>query len=63
MRENAGKPMTVYDIPGMVGATLPKAKVQENIIESFRCTGVWPVDGNTFYCADFAAAEFKERPF
>ncbi|RUS83590.1 hypothetical protein EGW08_008644 [Elysia chlorotica] len=61
-RENPGKPLSIYDIPSIVGTELPRAMSQFNIIESFRCTGIWPVNRNVFNDSDFAAAEVTDRP-
>ncbi|GFS25268.1 tigger transposable element-derived protein 6-like protein [Elysia marginata] len=61
-RENPGKVLSIYDIPGIVGSELPRAMTQHNIIESFRCTGIWPVNRHVFTDRDYAAAEVTDRP-
>ena len=40
MRMNPGKPMTIYNIPGIVRNALPTAATQRNIQAGFQCTGI-----------------------
>ena len=58
-----GKSMSIYDIPAIVGTALPKATMPANIIEAFRCTGIWPTNEDVFTDADFAPSELTERAF
>ncbi|KAK3762513.1 hypothetical protein RRG08_017235 [Elysia crispata] len=61
-RENPGKSLSIYDIPGIAGSELPRATTQHNLIESFRCTGIWPMNRHVFTDRDFAASLVTERP-
>ena len=61
-RENPEKSLSIYDIPGIAGSELPRATTQHNLIESFRCTGIWPMNRHVFTDRDFAASLVTERP-
>ena len=62
MRMNPGKPMTIYNIPGIVRNALPTAATQRNIQAGFQCTGVWPYHPNIFQDSDFAPSQVTDRP-
>lgn len=62
MRENPGKQITIYDVPAIEGIALSKAMIQANIIESFRCTGIWLVNRDIFSEVDFVGSLVIERP-
>ena len=62
MRMNPGKPMTIYDIPGIVRTTLPTAVTQRNIQAGFQCTGIWPYHPNIFQDSDFAPSQVTNFP-
>ena len=53
---NAGKPVTIYDIP------YPRAFVPNNIFNSFKCTGFFPFNENVFTETDFLTANVTDRP-
>ena len=62
-REHPVKSMSIYDIPAIVGTALPKPTMPANIIEAFRCTGIWPLNEDVFTDADFSPSELTERAF
>lgn len=62
MRNNAGKTMTIYDIPGIVRTALPLALTPNNIMSGFERTGIFPYNQNKFSEADFAPSYVTDRP-
>lgn len=62
MKSNPGKVMTIYDIPGIVSSSLPKALNPGNILGGFRVSGIVPFNRNIFDEDDFAAASLTDRP-
>ena len=61
-KENPGKSMTIYDVPAIVGETLPRAMLSAHVIQAFNCTGIWPVNKDIFTDADFAPSQLTETP-
>jgi len=54
LRSNAGKTMTIYDLPKIVANTLPLATTALNIINGFKRTGIFPYNRDIFTdCVDF----------
>ncbi|KAJ0173951.1 hypothetical protein K1T71_010097 [Dendrolimus kikuchii] len=62
MRNNAGKTMTIYDIPGIVRTALRLALTPTNIIHGFEKTGIFPFNQDKFNDADFAPSYVTDRP-
>lgn len=62
MRTNAGKTMTIYDIPGIIRTATPLAFTQDNIQAGFSKTGIYPYNRNTFREIDFAPSFVTDRP-
>lgn len=62
MRNNVGKRMTIYDIPGLVKNALPMALTPKNITAGFACTGIWPFNPDVFSDDDFAPSSVTDRP-
>lgn len=62
MRNNAGKTMTIYNIPGIVATALPLALTQSNIQAGFSCTGICPFNRDKFTELDFAPSQVTDRP-
>jgi hypothetical protein len=54
MRNNPGKAMSIYAIPGIVKNALPLAMKTKNIQAGFRCTGISPFDPTIFDELEFA---------
>ncbi|KAB0790097.1 hypothetical protein PPYR_15584 [Photinus pyralis] len=63
MKSNPGKPMTIYDIPGVLAKALPLAATPNNIQNGFAVTGIWPYNRDIFTDQDFLPAEVTNRPF
>lgn len=53
MRSNPGKRINIYDIPEIVGKSLPNAIKPSNIEAGFKSTGIWPFNRDIFTEADF----------
>lgn len=62
IRQNPGKTMSIYDIPGIIRDALPKAVTPTNIINGFRATGVYPFNRDIFNDTDFAPSSVTDRP-
>ena len=48
IKMNPTKPMTVYDIPGVVKTSFPAAITTKNIQSVFEITGIWPLNPDVF---------------
>ncbi|CAG9137628.1 unnamed protein product [Plutella xylostella] len=62
MRNNPGKTMSIYDIPGIVASAMPVALTPSNIQAGFRKKGIYPYNRNLFTELDFAPAFVTDRP-
>ena len=62
MRNNPGKNMSIYDIPGIIKIALPKACNPQNIMGGFKSSGIVPFSPDTFDDDDFAPAILTDRP-
>ncbi|XP_026479989.1 uncharacterized protein LOC113386420 [Ctenocephalides felis] len=60
MQNNAGKMMTIYDIPEIVRTALPLALEPNNIVSGFEKTGVFPCNENKFSDADYVSCPMEE---
>lgn len=62
MRNNPGRTMTIYDIPGIVGISFPLAFTPSNITAGFRKSGISPFDREGFHAiADYAPGFVTDR--
>ena len=61
-RNNPGKTMTIYDIPGVVNQPWQDSLTLRNITAGFRKAGVYPLDPDVFTDADFAPSRVTDRP-
>ncbi|XP_052749770.1 uncharacterized protein LOC128200420 [Galleria mellonella] len=61
MRNNAGKTMTIYDIPSLVRTALPIALSPVNIIKGFKASGIIPFNRDIFTDADYAPSNVTDR--
>ena len=61
MYNNPGKPMTIYEIPEMVGCAYPKSVTPANIQSGFRITGIHPFNENVFTDDEFLPSEITNR--
>ena len=57
-----GKVMTIYDIPAIIGLALPLAATPKNIVSSFSCTGIFPLNREIFSELDFSPSVITEQP-
>lgn len=62
MRSNAGKVMTIYDIPSITKSAFDVAITAKNITAGFAATGTWPVNTDIFGEADFLPSQVTDRP-
>ncbi|CAK1596475.1 unnamed protein product [Parnassius mnemosyne] len=63
LRNNPGKTMSIYEIPGIVKTAWPLAATPTNIINSFKNTGICPHNPDIFTSDDFAPSFVTDRPF
>ncbi|KAJ8911107.1 hypothetical protein NQ315_003369 [Exocentrus adspersus] len=61
MLRNPGKPIQIYDIPGLSKGALEKAFTPSNIVSGFKRTGIYPFNENTFTDENFFAAFVTDR--
>lgn len=62
LRNNPGKTMSIYEIPGIVKTAWPLAASPSNIINAFKKTGVYPYNPQIFTDEDFAPSFVTDRP-
>lgn len=62
MRNNAGKTMSIYDVPSIMRDALPKAVTPANILSGFRTTGIYPLNRDIFVDTDFGPSSVTDRP-
>ncbi|CAG2199907.1 unnamed protein product [Mytilus edulis] len=62
LRNNPGKPMTIYDLPGILRESWPNAATPRNIISGFRVSGIFPMNPDVFEDTDFAPSYVTDRP-
>lgn len=61
MRSNAGKVMSIYDIPSITKTAFDVAITAKNISAGFAATGTWPVNTDIFGEADFLPSQVTDR--
>ena len=54
LKNNPGKTMIIYDIPGIVKLSLPKAATEENITGALKAAGIAQFNRDIFKEEDFA---------
>lgn len=62
LRMHPGKCLTIYDIPGIVRETFPKAVTPSNIISGFKVAGIWPLNRDIFTDEDYLPSYVTDRP-
>jgi hypothetical protein len=53
--------MTIYNIPEVVGISLPQAATPKNILSEFSAAGIWPFYRRMFEDLDFATFRVTVR--
>lgn len=61
MRSQAGRPLTIYDIPSIVKEALPRAVSIANVCKGFECTGIFPYNRSIFTESMFAPSAVTDR--
>ena len=61
-RQNAGKSVTIYDLPILLHNILLRGASPNNVKAGFSSTGIWPYKPDVFKEADFAPASVTDRP-
>lgn len=56
------RPMTIYDIPGILAKCAPLALTPLNISSGFRVSGIFPLNTEIFTDADFMPSFVTDRP-
>lgn len=62
MTSNAGKTISIYDIPPILKEALPTALTPTNILAGFKSTGIAPYNPDIFSEADFLCSAVTDRP-
>ena len=62
MRNNPGKTMTIYDLPGIARESWPKAAQPSSITKGFEVSGVFPFNNEIFTDVEFAPSTVTDRP-
>lgn len=62
LRNNPGKTMSIYDIPGIVRDALPLAATPKNIQSGFRVSGLYPINRHIFNDDEFLTSAVTDRP-
>lgn len=62
LRNNPGKTMSIYEIPGIVKHAWPLAATPNNIMNAFKKAGISPYNPDIFTDEDFAPSFVTDRP-
>ncbi|CAH1966294.1 unnamed protein product [Acanthoscelides obtectus] len=62
LRNNPGKTMSIYEIPGIVKIAWPVAATPNNIMNAFKKAGISPYNPDIFTDEDFAPSFVTDRP-
>lgn len=62
LRNNPGKTLSIYEIPGIVKTAWPLAATPTNIMNAFKKTGICPYNPQVFTDEDFAPSFVTDRP-
>jgi hypothetical protein len=60
--DNAGRPMTILDIAGLVGQAFPLTLTPSNILAGVRVSGTWPFNRDVFGDDEFLPSHVTDRP-
>lgn len=58
---NAGKTVTIYDVPKLAAFAIPQAFKQQSIQKGFEKSGIWPFNSNIFTGDDFLCSSITDR--
>ncbi|XP_026315200.1 uncharacterized protein LOC113226693 [Hyposmocoma kahamanoa] len=58
---NAGKTVTIYDVPKLAALAIPQAFKQQSIQKGFEKSGIWPFNSNIFTDDDFLCSSITDR--
>lgn len=58
---SAGKPITIYDVAGLIGKAYNKAFTKENIENGFKMSGIFPFNENIFKDDEFLSSFVTDR--
>ncbi|KAF8796984.1 hypothetical protein HNY73_001303 [Argiope bruennichi] len=61
-RNNPGKTMKIYHIPGIIATAFPLATTESNITASFAATGISPLNPDKFPDSEFLPSYVTDRP-
>ena len=61
MISNPGKPVTIYDVAGLIGKAYNKAFTKENIEKGFEVSGIFPYNRNIFKNEEFLSSYVTDR--
>ena len=59
--DNPGKPIGLYDIPGLASSAFAHAMNVENITAGFRVTGIYPHNSNKFMDEKFLPSQVTKQ--
>lgn len=62
LKSNAGKTLTIFDLPEITKHAFFNAVNPKNIISGFKSAGIYPLNPNIFVDSDFAPAFVTDRP-
>ena len=62
MRNNPGKTMTIFDLPGILRKTWPQSAVSGKIIKGFQVTGIYLFNRNIFTDVEYTPSFVTDRP-
>jgi len=62
IRSNAGRAMSIYDIPQIVATALPAAATPTNICSGFKTAGILPFNQHIFSESDYLPSFVTDRP-
>jgi hypothetical protein len=63
MLSNPGKPVTIYNVAGIIGKAFGKAFTKRNIEKGFNVTGIHPLNENIFDEDEFLSSYVTDRPY
>lgn len=62
MTAHPARPITIYDISGLLGRAYPMAMTPRNVTKSFEVTGIYPLNSDIFTDDEFLSSYVTNRP-